>query len=149
MPVSFRSDVYTSYILTIFKQWSLRKYEKLPNIVIHTCKNITEKMYLLKMCGPQIWLCLRFDPLRRNGLTTIYTLSWLSGAVVTHPLWMQEAPGSISGSGKDFYVWFVVLLLLCFYFCPKTHYLSQKVAIPFTILIYLVYLTYFKICDLL
>ena len=26
-----------------------RKYEKLPNIVIHACKNMTEKMNLLKM----------------------------------------------------------------------------------------------------
>jgi len=60
MPVSFRSELFTSYILTIFKQRNLysRKYEKLPNIVIHACKNITEKMYLLKMSGPQIWLCL-------------------------------------------------------------------------------------------
>jgi len=45
-----------------------RKYEKLPNIVMHACKNNTEKMYLLKMSGPQIWLCLlRFDPLRRKS----------------------------------------------------------------------------------
>jgi len=45
-----------------------RKYEKLPNIVILVCKNITEKMHLLKMSGPQIWLVyLRFDPLRRNS----------------------------------------------------------------------------------
>ena len=31
-----------------------RKYEKLPKIVIHACKNMTEKMNLLKMSGPQI-----------------------------------------------------------------------------------------------
>jgi len=32
---------------------------------------------------------------------------------------------------------FFVLLLLCFLlFCPKTHYLSQKFTIPFTILMY-------------
>jgi len=35
-----------------------RKYEKLPNIVIFACKNITEKIHLLKMSGPQILLCL-------------------------------------------------------------------------------------------
>ena len=56
-----------------------RKYEKLPNIVIHECKNNTEKMYLLKMSGPQIWLCLfTFRPIAPkmlNGLTTIDTLS--------------------------------------------------------------------------
>ena len=32
--------------------------EKLPNTVIHACKNITKQMNLLKMCGPQIRLCL-------------------------------------------------------------------------------------------
>ena len=45
-----------------------RQYEKLPNIVILACKNITEKMHLLKMSGPQIgFVYLRFDPLRRNS----------------------------------------------------------------------------------
>jgi len=34
-----------------------------------------------------------------------------------------------------------------FIFLSKTHYLSQKFAILFTMLIYLVYLTYCKICD--
>jgi len=108
-------------------------------------------MYLLKVSGPQIWLCLfTFRPIaskQLNSLTTIDTLSWLSGAVVTHLLWVQEVPGSIPGSGKGFYVWFFVLLLLCFYFFVKNTYLSQKFAIPFTILIYLVFLRYCKIYD--
>jgi len=56
-----------------------RKYEKLPNIVIIACKNITEKMHLLKMSGPQIWLCLfTFRPIaskQLNGLATIDTIS--------------------------------------------------------------------------
>jgi len=106
------------------------------------------------MSGPQIWLCLlTCRPIaskQLNGLTTIDTVSWLGGAVVTQPLWVQELPGSIPGSGKGFYVSFFALLLLCFYFfCQKktTHYLSQKFAILFTMLIYLVYLTYYKICD--
>ena len=44
---------------------------------------------------------------------------------------------------------FDFLLCCCGFFtcCPKTHYLSQNVAIPFAMLIYLVYLTYCKICD--
>jgi len=108
-----------------------RKYEKLPNIVILACKNITEKMHLLKMSDPQIWLCLfTFRPIaskQLNGLTTIDTLSWLGGAVVTHPLWVQEVPGSIPGSGKGFYVWFFVLLLLCFYFLSKNTLVVTKV----------------------
>ena len=55
------------------------KYEKLPNIVILACKNITEKMHLLKMSGPQIWLCLfTFRPIavkQLDGLTTIDIVS--------------------------------------------------------------------------
>jgi len=39
--------------------------------------------------------------------------------VVRHPLWVQEVPGSIPGSGKGFYVRFFVLLLLGFDFGPK------------------------------
>jgi len=34
-----------------------------------------------------------------------------------------------------------------FTYCPTTHYLSQNFAIPFAMLIYIVYLTYCKICD--
>jgi len=73
MPVSFRSDVFTSYILTIFKQLNL-----LPHAFMHV-KNITEKMYLLKMSGQQIRLSLfTFRPIaskQLNGLTTIDTVS--------------------------------------------------------------------------
>ena len=41
--------------------------------------------------------------------------------MVTHPLWVQEVPGSIPGSGKGFYVSFFALLLLCFYFFVKKY----------------------------
>jgi len=72
------------------------------------------------MSGPQIRFCLfSFRPIaskQLNSLLTIHTLSWLGGAVVTHPLWVQEVPGSIPCPGKRFYVSFSVLLLLCFYF---------------------------------
>jgi len=122
-----------------------RKYEKLPNITILACKNITEKMHLLKMSGPQIWLCLftfrHIASKQLNRLTTINTVSWLGGAVVTHPLWVQEVPGLIPGSGKSFYVSFFCFVVVVFLLLlSKTHYLSQKFAIPFTILIYLVYI---------
>ena len=107
-----------------------RKYEKLPNIVIHACKNITENMHLLKMSGPQIRLCLfTFRPIaskQLNSLTTIDTLSWLSGAVVTDLLWVQEVPGSIPGSGKGFYVWCFSLVVFVFLvFVPK-HIICHK-----------------------
>jgi len=117
-----------------------RKYEKLPNIIIRACKNNTETMHLLKMSGPQIWLCLfTFRPIaskKLNGLTTIDTLSWLGGAVVTHQLWVQDVLGSIPSSCKGFYVWFVcfVVVVVVLLFCEKNpQYLSQKFAIPFTI----------------
>ena len=60
------------------------------------------------MSGPQTQLCLfTFRPIASkhlNSLLKINTLSWLGGAVVTYPLWVQEAPGSIPGSGIAFYV---------------------------------------------
>ena len=81
------------------------------------------------MCGQQIRLCLfTVRPIaskQLNSLTTSNILSWLGSAVVTHPLWVQDVPGSIPGSGKDFYVLFFVLLLLCFSFCPK-HIICHK-----------------------
>jgi len=107
-----------------------RKYKKLPNIVILACKNITEKLHLLKKSGPQSWLCLfTFRPIalkQLNGLSTIATVSWLGGAVVTHPLWVQDVPGSIPGSGKCFYVSLFALLLLGFYFFVKKHIICHK-----------------------
>ena len=101
-----------------------RKYEKLPNIVIHACKNNTEKCICWKMSDPQIWLCLfTFRPIaskQLNGLTTIDTVTWLGGTVVTHPLWVQEVPGSIPSSGKGFYVWFFCFVVVVFLlFCQK------------------------------
>jgi len=44
----------------------------------------------------------------------------------------------------------LIFLFCCccvYIFCPKTHYLSHNFAILLTIIIYLVYLTYCKICD--
>jgi len=70
-------------------------------------------MYLLKMPGPKIWLCLfTFRPIaskQLNGLTTIDTLSWLGGAVLKHPLWVQEVPGSIPRLRQG-----VLCLIFCF-----------------------------------
>ena len=132
-PCSFRQeDFWKFHFKTYFSSFS-RKYEKLPNIVIHACKKKFWKMYLLKMSGPQIWLCLFTFRLiaskQLNSLTTIDTLSWLGGAVVTHPLWVQELPGSIPGSGNGFYVWLLVLLLLCCCFlCVQKHIIFHKIS---------------------
>ena len=54
MSVSFRSDFFTSVLPYSSSETCSRKYEKLPNIDIHACKNITEKMNLLKICGRKV-----------------------------------------------------------------------------------------------
>ena len=80
MPVSFSSELFTSYILTIFKHETYsRKYETLPNIVIHACKNMTEKINLLKTSGPQIRLCLfTFRPIASKQFNSFLTIDTLS-----------------------------------------------------------------------
>ena len=119
------------------------------NIVNYAWKNITEKNEIVENVWPANSCTLfTFRPIaskQLNSLTTIDTTSWLAGAVVTHSIRVQEVPGSIPGSGKAFYIWFFVVVVV--FFCPKTHYLSQHFAILFAMLIYLVYLTYCKICD--
>ena len=82
----------------------------------------------------------------KRSLTTIATLSWLISAEVTRPHCVREISGSIPSSGKSFYVrvfCFVVVVVVVVFllFCSRTHYLSQKFAILFAMLIYLVYLT--------
>ena len=49
--------------------------------------------------------------------------------MVTHPLWVQDVPGSIPGSGKGFYVSFFALL--CFYFFVKNTLFVTKVCYSF------------------
>ena len=83
------------------------------------------------MCGPQTRLCLftfrTISSKQLYSLTTIYTLSWLASAVVTHALWMQDIPGSIPGSGNGFYVWFFYfddVVFLCF---VQKHIICQNI----------------------
>jgi len=119
----------------------------------YACQSITgKKNDFVEMRGPQIRLCLftcwLIASKQLNSLTTIVNLSRLGGAEIKHLLLVREAPGSIPSSDMGFYVWLFALLLLCFYiFCPKTHNLLQNFAKSFAIFIFLVYLTYCKICD--
>jgi len=96
-----------------------RKYEKLPKIVTCACKHIREKMNLLKMCGLQIRLCLfTFRPIASkhlNSLTTIVTFSWLGGAVVMHPLWLREVPGSNPDLARVFMFDFLFCCCCCIF----------------------------------
>ena len=103
------------------------KYEKLPNILILACKNITEKMHLLKLSGPQIWLCLfTFRPIAFG---------------------CKRSRVKFPAPARVFMFDFLLCCCCVFTFCPKTHYSSQNFAISFAMLIFLVYLTYRKICD--
>jgi len=113
-----------------------------------------KKMNLLKMCGAQFRLCFSFTfrPIASkhlNNLTTIYTLSWLGGAMVTHPLCVKEVPGSIPGSGKDFLCLIFCFVVVAFLLFVQKHIICHTILqfFPLAVLIYLVYLTYCKICD--
>ena len=74
---------------------------------------MTEEMNLFKMSGPQIRLCLfTFRPIaskQLNSLLTTDTLRLLGGAVVTHPLLVQEVPCSNSRLKQGF-----LGLIFCF-----------------------------------
>jgi len=53
------------------------KYEKLPNIVIYACKNITEQMNLLKMDVLIAWLPLYLGTyIMRNMVCTRWRVCW-------------------------------------------------------------------------
>jgi len=55
MSVSFRSELFTSYILPYLSSETYsRKYKKLPNLfkVIHACKNMTEKNEFVEKVWP-------------------------------------------------------------------------------------------------
>jgi len=124
--------------------------KKLPNVVLHACKHITENMKLLKLWSPQIRLCLfMFRPMawkQLNSLTTIITLSWLSGAEVTYPLWVRDVPVFNSRFRQGLLCLIVCFVVVAFYCFVQKHYLSQNFAFSF-VFIYLVYLTNCKICD--
>jgi len=94
-----------------------RKYEKVPNIVFHAHKYITEKHKFVKNVWPASRLCLfTFRPIaskQLNSLLTIVALSWLGGAEVTLQLWVQEVRQGF------LCLIFCVLLLLCVTFLSQ------------------------------
>ena len=57
-----------------------------------------------------------------NSLTTIDMLSCVCGQEVTHQVTMREIPGSILGSGKDFYVCIFFVFFVAF-FWSETRYM--------------------------
>ena len=82
------------------------------------------------MSGPQTRLLFTFRPIastQLNNLTTTDTLSWLGGAVVTHPLWVQQFQDSIAGSGKGFYVWIFCFVIVVFLLFVQKHIISRTI----------------------
>ena len=68
----------------------------------------------------KVWpaILFMFRPITLKELKSLYsidTFTCLGGYEVTHPTDVQEVPGSIPSSGKDFFSSFFDLLL-CFYF---------------------------------
>jgi len=77
------------------------------------------------MTGPQNRLCLfTFRPIaskQLNGLTTIDILSWLGGAIVTHPLGCKRSRVQSPTQARVFMFDFLYCFCCVFSFCPKTH----------------------------
>ena len=109
--------LHLTFLLYFRSETYCLKYEKLPIIIIYCVETVK-------------WLYYnRYSQLTR----------WCSGNASALG---ARGPGFNPRLRQGFFV----LLLLCFYFfCPKSHYLSQKFAIPFTMLNYWVYLKYCKI----
>jgi len=115
------------WVIPLSSESFSHNYEKLPDIVIHTCLNTTAKMALLKKRGQQIWLCLfTFQPIalkQLNSLIGICMFSWLSGSEVT-----LEARGPsfnarlCQGFLCLLYCFVIVVILI---FVPKIHYLQE------------------------
>jgi len=128
-----------------------RQYEKLPSIVVRACKILQKN--LLKMSGPQIWLCL-FVYVSTHCVETVKWLDYNRYSQLTR--WCCGNASALGARGPGFNPRLrqgFLCLIFCFVVvvflpsCPKTHYLSEKFAILFTMLICLVYLTYCNICD--
>ena len=105
------------------------KYDKLPNIVIYACKNIKEKKEFVENVLPAnsalfIYIsthCVK--KVKRQSLISVDSVV----QYLTHPLWpwVQEVPGSIPSSSKDFYVCFLFCCCV-FTFCPETHFCHKN-----------------------
>ena len=57
--------------------------------------------------------------------------SWHGGRKVTPQSAVQKFPGSISGSGNDFYVWYFVMLYMCIYILAKRYIIYMKMCNSF------------------
>ena len=129
-----------------------RKYEKLPNIVVHACKILQKKNAFVENVWPAN-LAL-FVYVSTHCVKTVKWLDYNRYSQLTR--WCSGNVFALGAGGPGFdprlrhgflCVIFCIVVVVFLLFCPKTHYLSQNIAFPFTMLIYLVYSTYCKICD--
>jgi len=115
-----------------------RKYEKLPNIVINACK----KYYRKNVFVENVWLAnlALFIYVSTYCVERVKWLEYNRYSQLTR--WSSDNASALCARGPGFNprlrqrflclnFCFVVVFLL---FCPKTHHLSQKFAISFTIL---------------
>jgi len=127
-----------------------RKYEKLQNIVVHAGKILQKRCICLKCLACKFG----FVYVSTHCVETVKWLDYIRYSPLTR--WCSGNASALGARGPGFNprLWqgflcltfcFVVVVFLLF--CPKTHYLSQNIAIPLKMLIYLVYSTYCKICD--
>jgi len=100
--------------------------------------NYYGKRTLLEKCGPQIRHCLfmfRLITLKQlKCLTTIDKFSCLGGLEVTHQTTVREDSGSMPGSGKYVFIYFLFVVVM-FYSFILTTFLSRTFAIPFAMII--------------
>ena len=130
-----------------------RKNEKLPNIVILACKNITEKMHLLKMSSPQIWLCLfTFRPIASKKIKWLdynrycQLTRWCIGNASAR-FGCKRSRVQSPDPARVFMFHFLLCCCCVFTFLSKKHTFIRKVCNSFYNGIFLVFLTYCKICD--
>jgi len=127
-----------------------RKYKKLPNIVILACKNITKNAFVENVWSANLALFIYVST------HCVETAKWLDynqycqltrWCSVNASSWGARGPGFNPRIRQGFLCFIFCFVVVVLFFWSKTHYLSQKFAIPFTMLVYLVCVTYCKICD--
>jgi len=114
--------LHLTFLLYFRSETYCLKYEKLPIIIIHCVETVK-------------WL----DYNRYYQLTR-----WCSGKASALG---ARGPGFNPRLRQGFLCLIFCFVVVFLLFCLKSHYLSQKFAIPFTMLNYWVYLKYCKICD--
>jgi len=119
-----------------------RQYEKLPSIVVHACKILQKNVFVENVWPVNLAL---FVYVSTHCVETVKWLDYNRYSQLTRCCSGNASALGARGPGFNprlrqgflcLNFCFVVVVFLPF--CPKTHYLSERFAIPFTILICLV-----------